>query len=283
VRVRRLYTAQKYAREEIQMSNVPSERKKSAQSGGPGKSRSVWLLASMGTLLMIVLYWGLSKPKPSPGPHGPRQTASLNQLLPMEKETRPVHAPAFARAVGQAAERPVFHPGSQPVSHLVSPKTAGPQAGVFHAPARGPVAPLAGDAVDTHIVSRSQARQGALLRLMDHLPAGYLSRFTKPHTSGAGRPKPDAPGRQALVVFGERTGSRPAGKSGEDTLQNTAPIRITMLVYSDHPESRWVTINGEKVHEGEQISEGPKIEKITPKGVVLSFGGRQFYRDMRAE
>lgn len=265
------------------MSNVPSEHKKSAQSGGPGKSRCGWLLASMGTLLMIVLYWGLSKPKPSPGPHGPRQRASLNQLLPVEKEAQPAHAPSFAQAVGQAAERPVFHPGRQPVSHLVSPKTAGRQAGVFHAPDRDPVVSIAGDAVDTHIVSRSQARQGALLRLMDHLPPAYLNRSTKPGASGDSRPKPEAPLRQALVVSGERTGSGPAGKSGEDTLQNTVPIRITMLVYSNHPESRWVTINGEKVHEGERISEGPKIETITPKGVVLSIGGRQFYRDMKAE
>jgi general secretion pathway protein B len=54
------------------------------------------------------------------------------------------------------------------------------------------------------------------------------------------------------------------------------PLRIDIHVFSETPAERFVFINMRKYTEGAQLSEGPRVEEITPEGVVLSQGGRRF-------
>jgi len=58
--------------------------------------------------------------------------------------------------------------------------------------------------------------------------------------------------------------------------QLTGGIRLDVHVYSDLPQDRFVLINLQKYHVGEQLQEGPLLDEITPEGVILSFQGQQF-------
>ncbi|MGH8495450.1 MAG: general secretion pathway protein GspB [Gammaproteobacteria bacterium] len=54
------------------------------------------------------------------------------------------------------------------------------------------------------------------------------------------------------------------------------PLHLDIHVYSDVPASRFVFIDGRKYHEGERLTAGPQVERITETGVVLSHEGEQF-------
>jgi len=58
--------------------------------------------------------------------------------------------------------------------------------------------------------------------------------------------------------------------------QLTGGIRLDVHVYGDLPQDRFVLINLQKYHEGDQLQEGPLLDEITPEGVILSFQGQQF-------
>jgi len=53
-------------------------------------------------------------------------------------------------------------------------------------------------------------------------------------------------------------------------------LRLDVHVYSEQPRDRFVLINLQKYHEGEQLQEGPVVDEITAEGVVLSLQGQQF-------
>lgn len=57
-------------------------------------------------------------------------------------------------------------------------------------------------------------------------------------------------------------------------------ISVSMLVYSRQPAERFIYINGTREHEGEQISPGLKLERITPDGAVFSYLGVHFYKSV---
>ena len=60
-----------------------------------------------------------------------------------------------------------------------------------------------------------------------------------------------------------------------DSLPN---LSVSMLIYSKTPKDRWININGSKRREGEEISEGLKVEEITPEGAIFSYQGHRFYK-----
>lgn len=78
--------------------------------------------------------------------------------------------------------------------------------------------------------------------------------------------------------------TRPARKEPDfrqipASLRNTIPkISLSFLVYSDKPSERRVTINGKVLREGDEVSEGLKLEQITQEGAVLSYRGFQFHK-----
>jgi general secretion pathway protein B len=55
-----------------------------------------------------------------------------------------------------------------------------------------------------------------------------------------------------------------------------APLNIDLHVYSADPAQRFVIINGQRLHEGGQIKEGPTVEQITPEGAILDHQGTRF-------
>jgi general secretion pathway protein B len=55
-------------------------------------------------------------------------------------------------------------------------------------------------------------------------------------------------------------------------------MSFSMLIYSDKPGDRMININGRMMHEGQEVSPGLNLEKITPNGAILSFKGHRFHK-----
>jgi general secretion pathway protein B len=53
-------------------------------------------------------------------------------------------------------------------------------------------------------------------------------------------------------------------------------LRVDLHVYAVKPEERFVLINMHRLHEGESLPEGVRVESITPEGVVVSYQGAKF-------
>jgi general secretion pathway protein B len=57
---------------------------------------------------------------------------------------------------------------------------------------------------------------------------------------------------------------------------NLPPIRLDLHVYAAKPQDRFALINMHKLHEGDSIEGGVRVEAITPDGVVMSHNGTKF-------
>ncbi len=53
-------------------------------------------------------------------------------------------------------------------------------------------------------------------------------------------------------------------------------LRLDLHVFAARPQDRFVMINMKKLHEGDSLPEGVRVESITPDGAVLSHNGAKF-------
>ncbi|MGH8210813.1 MAG: general secretion pathway protein GspB, partial [Steroidobacteraceae bacterium] len=53
-------------------------------------------------------------------------------------------------------------------------------------------------------------------------------------------------------------------------------LRLDLHVFAAKPQERFVMINMHKLHEGDSLPEGVRVESITPDGAVLSHDGTKF-------
>lgn len=53
-------------------------------------------------------------------------------------------------------------------------------------------------------------------------------------------------------------------------------LRLDLHVFAAKPQNRFVMINMHKLHEGDSLPEGVRVESITPEGAVLSKDGSHF-------
>jgi general secretion pathway protein B len=92
---------------------------------------------------------------------------------------------------------------------------------------------------------------------------------------------PVAPAAPATVVTKPAATSVPLLRDlPADFRAAVPPLSLDVHVYAPSATGRFVLINMKKYHEGEQLAEGPRIEKISEEGVVLSFQ-RQMFRIAR--
>jgi general secretion pathway protein B len=57
---------------------------------------------------------------------------------------------------------------------------------------------------------------------------------------------------------------------------NLPDLRLDIHVYSEKPGERFAFVNMRKYTEGQTLSEGPTLERISPDGVVLNSQGQRF-------
>lgn len=64
----------------------------------------------------------------------------------------------------------------------------------------------------------------------------------------------------------------------DPALRNSLPpLRLSMLVYSDRPDGRFVRIDGQRLAEGDRLSPTLKLVEIRRGGVVFDADGRTFF------
>jgi general secretion pathway protein B len=57
---------------------------------------------------------------------------------------------------------------------------------------------------------------------------------------------------------------------------NLPQLRLDLHVYAAKPQDRFALINMHKMHEGDSLQDGVRVESITPDGVVMSHNGSKF-------
>jgi general secretion pathway protein B len=57
---------------------------------------------------------------------------------------------------------------------------------------------------------------------------------------------------------------------------NLPQLRLDLHVYAVKPQDRFALINMHKLHEGDSVQNGVRVESITPDGVVMSHNGSKF-------
>lgn len=65
------------------------------------------------------------------------------------------------------------------------------------------------------------------------------------------------------------------GLGGSGAL-NLPPMRLDVHVYSSVAAERFAFINSHKYQEGQSMSEGPILERVTQDGVILNYRGQRF-------
>ena len=68
----------------------------------------------------------------------------------------------------------------------------------------------------------------------------------------------------------------PAGLAALPQPAGLPPLNVDLHVYASAPGARFAVINGHRYHEGDSLAEGPRVETITPDGVILNFHGSRF-------
>lgn len=103
-------------------------------------------------------------------------------------------------------------------------------------------------------------------------------------------PLPPAPGGQsgsyAAAATRSGTGAGDTGAPGAPYVyQLPAPMQraipqlsLSFLVYSKTPQDRMVSVNGKMLHEGQPVSPGLTLQKITPDGAIFSYHGQRFFK-----
>ena len=54
------------------------------------------------------------------------------------------------------------------------------------------------------------------------------------------------------------------------------PLRLDLHVFAPRTQDRFIMINMHRLHEGDSLPEGVRVESITPDGAVLSYNGSRF-------
>ena len=60
-------------------------------------------------------------------------------------------------------------------------------------------------------------------------------------------------------------------------LKGLPPFSVSAFLYAEHPVARMVRVNGQMMHEGEDLGAGVRLEEITRDGLVFSYRKFRFY------
>jgi general secretion pathway protein B len=159
-----------------------------------------------------------------------------------------------------------------PAAEAPSTQTAAPSAPAPASPAppavaeqaASPAAPVAAAAARPEPVLSDSESKGAPLNADDYEPAV-------------------APAKQGEADRGThvRSGTESGLVSYADAASNPdlhlPALRIDLHVYAASPQERFVLINMHRLHEGDTLPEGGRLESITPEGAIVSFRGSKFF------
>src|ERR1700722_19160281 len=159
-------------------------------------------------------------------------------------------------AVSPAGTAPQSAPSQSAVANSQSAPAAGPT--VITAPV--PATPSAGR--PEPVLSNSETKD-APQNPDDHAPAVPSD---KQNQDQAG----------SHVRSGTESGLKSYADAATSPDSHMPALRVDVHVYAAKPEERFVLINMHRLHEGDSLPEGVRVESITPEGVVVSYQGAKF-------
>lgn len=153
-----------------------------------------------------------------------------------------------------------------------------PQPGNSAAPAANPavrsLAEEADDGYDDGYGEALDAPSHPDLAAAANVPPGPS--IVRPIEAPAVAPLPPGAAASAVRFANESTESLPTLGALAATGVALPDLHLDIHVYSTKPAERFVFVNMRKYHEGDTLSEGPAIERITPDGAVLNQQGQRF-------
>lgn len=87
---------------------------------------------------------------------------------------------------------------------------------------------------------------------------------------------PPAPAPMPSARPAQEPGSSSMPSADELAGAGVPALNLDLHVYTSNPAERMVFINSHKYREGDTLAEGPVVQQITPRGVVLEYGGRSY-------
>jgi general secretion pathway protein B len=269
-----------------------SESDRQRQSGpalfevkvAPPKSRfPVWAIAIVALLVvnMIIVGWMLLRRSS----HGEDTTAA---------NTPPASTSATTAGAGA-----VIPPAASPSANAAPAPTAAPPNGMSVGSASPPAS---GQAANAPFPSQGQSSQAqnqqgmgtVQARIPEHdqneptlagnaNPAGNARGAGGTSTDSAANPDDYAPAADPGAILFKGHVKR-GTESGLELYQDAAlkpgsnlpQLRLDLHVYAAKPQDRFALINMHKMHEGESLQDGVRVESITPDGVVMSHNGSKF-------
>jgi general secretion pathway protein B len=102
--------------------------------------------------------------------------------------------------------------------------------------------------------------------------------------SGPGNPDDYAPASEPAAATTPGAHVRRGTADGVPLYQEAAasadahlpPLRLDLHVFAPRTQDRFIMINMHRLHEGDSLPEGVRVESITPDGAVLSYNGSRF-------
>ncbi|HVN95333.1 MAG TPA: general secretion pathway protein GspB [Syntrophorhabdaceae bacterium] len=209
------------------------------QAAGVTKRRPLWLYLILAALILnaVVIVWLTHPWRPAERSVAVQHRVVGSRLSAMDKESKP----AGEKQLPLEPVRPI-----QPhEAALQSPGVIGPKA--------HPAATHNGDMPQRPVTQAPSSELARTPRATANLPGETLSGGTSKETSQGALPR----------ATPEATGALP-------------PLKMSVHYYVSDPKSRFVRINDRIIHEGDELSDGVKMEEITEEGAVLSYHGRRF-------
>ena len=174
--------------------------------------------------------------------------------------------------------RPVAH--AEAVLAPTAPVVAAvPLPATASAPAPQVLAPLAAPAAAPPVNGAPATAAPATATAQATAPAAAAADTQSAEDLAPAADAPAAPAPAALSVHVRRgtADGVPLYQDWAATPGTHVPqLRLDLHVYAARPEERFAMINMKKVHEGDLLPEGVRVESITPEGAVLSYQGSRF-------
>lgn len=252
-----LLDALKKSEEQRQLGQAPGMRDDAGAAATPTDVAQQWLPLTLMALSAIAMAWiGWQQMREPPG------LASAG-----------AEPDIVSRAEGQQAT-----PADQVAER--EPVTPGTEARVTRSAAEDASSAAATPRARTPVESFSD-RSDALRGITVIPPPQDVAGSAAAPASGAAPGEPVAQPRRTRQTVAEAAPSETAGPISfwelpQGVRDSLPELRITVLVYADQPEDRFVLIGGERLRENEEVQQGVLLEEIRREGAVFRYRSYRF-------
>jgi len=267
-----LLDALKKSEEQRQLGQTPTIHSPSGEPVRGGDGGTQWVPLAMMTLAALAMAWiGWQQFRPLPE----TGTAPTTDVVANEP------AADVPQPEGQAASEPADETGSAATELPAEPVTARRPQVVAGAGQRTPVESFKPDTRalrDATVMPPADAERGEAPAARAMAQTGTT---VEPEADAAAGP---ARGDPESVTEQPRTGRTPQHQSQpisywelpQNVRDDMPDLHISVLVYAERPEDRFVLINGQRVVEREVVDHGVVLEEIRRNGAVFQYRTYRF-------